>query len=203
LFGEGTAAIKAVKYRGAFLSSFPVYPIGPVVDVKTSGIDEWENSGQQEAIVKTQGKETFQLYFYATDYAHNRNVYRTTPSLNIRVSAVIYALDYQEEKPAEEGVPRFADDFASFMPSGHAMEFGSYNFMSKIIEVEEVTFNHLGGVTGYILTFKMINKEDEPDLYTMEAFVNPENIRFDGPPKIGDKVSGALQLMGEIVGPDL
>lgn len=197
-YEDGPVSIRAIKYQENFLASFPVYDFGPIVEVKTSGIDEWENAGQLEAIVKTQGKETFQLYFYATDYASKKGIYRSTVSLKIRVSGVIYALDYRTEKPTEEGGMNYADDFAAFFPSGHAMEFGTYDFMSKIMKVEEVSLDQLGGIKGYILTFKMINKEDEPDFYTMQAFVNPENIRFAGPPKVGDKVSGAVQLLGEI-----
>jgi hypothetical protein len=52
--------------------------------------------------------------------------------------------------------------------------------------------------SGYVLNIKLINQEDQPDFFTVDMFINRENMRISELKK-GMKVAGALWFQGEIV----
>jgi hypothetical protein len=166
------------------------------LDFETRSIREWENALNLQAIVAGPARNTFGVWFFATDYAENRNRYLTQPHLNVNLSGVVFILDIYENADLPDGT-KMSEDFTTYMPSESLPNYACFDFIAQIVDFKETELLEDGSIKGYILKLKLITHEESEDFFTIDAFVNKENMRFETLTK-GMKVTGALQLQGKI-----
>ncbi|MDQ1855573.1 hypothetical protein [Chryseobacterium sp. WLY505] len=166
------------------------------LDFETRSIREWENALNLQAIVAGPARETFGVWFFATDYAENRNTYMTQPHLKVNVSGILFILDIHTNTDLPDG-NKMSEDFTTYAPSQDLPNYACFDFIGQVVDFKETELLEDGSVKGYILKLKLITNEEREDFFTIDAFVNKENMRFETPTK-GMKVTGALQLQGKI-----
>ncbi|SMO62845.1 hypothetical protein SAMN06265171_103375 [Chryseobacterium rhizoplanae] len=167
-----------------------------VLDFETRSIREWENALNLQAIVAGPARETFGVWFFATDYAENRNTYMTQPHLRVNISGIVFILDVHTNTDLPDGT-KMSEDFTTYAPSQDLPNYACFDFIAQVVDYKETELLEDGSVKGYILKLKLITNEENEDFFTIDAFVNKENMRFETPAK-GMKVTGALQLQGKI-----
>lgn len=185
--------MRAIKARGQMLSAFPYLKTNYVLPFETKQIIEWSHVAKLEAEIKGGGRDTFGLAFFATDYAENRNIYKSTKKLNIHISAFGLVLDKSDL--TEINGTKVSSDFATYMPSKDIPRPTYYDFIGILNDFKECKLTNEN--TGYIINVKLINQEDQPDFFTVDMFINRENMRITELKK-GMKVAGALWFQGEI-----
>jgi len=166
------------------------------LDFETRSIREWENALNLQAIVAGPARETFGVWFFATDYAENRNTYMAQPHLKVNISGIIFILDVHTNMDLPDGT-KMSEDFTTYAPSQDLPNYACFDFIAQVVDYKETELLEDGSVKGYILKLKLITNEENEDFFTIDAFVNKENMRFETPTK-GMKVTGALQLQGKI-----
>lgn len=197
-FRETNGTSKLVKMRtlkanDELVSAFPYLQTKYVLPFETKQIIEWEHVSNLEAEIKGGGRDTFGLAFFATDYAAKRDKYKSTKKLNIHISAIGLVLD--ESDLTEINGQEVSPDFATYMPSTDLSRPTYYDFIGTLNSFQECRLTNEN--TGFLLNVKLINQEGEPDFFTIDMFINRENMRITDLRK-GMKVAGALWLQGEI-----
>jgi len=167
-----------------------------VLEFETRSIREWENALNLQAIVAGPARDTFGVWFFATDYAENRNTYMTQPHLKVNISGIVFILDVQTNTDLPDGT-KMSENFTTYAPSQDLPNYACFDFIAQVVDYKETELLEDGTVKGYILKLKLITNEENEDFFTIDAFVNKENMRFETPTK-GMKVTGALQLQGKI-----
>lgn len=188
-------AFKTV-FSEEFSTIFPEVKTDYALDFETKEINEWENASNMEAIVAGSGRDTFGLWFYATDYAKNKDVYLTQKNLNINISGIIFVLDIHKNFDLPDGT-KMGDDFTAYMPNKDVPNYACFDFIGKLIDFRETEVLPDKSVKGYILKLKLINNEEMEDFFTIDVFVNKENMRFETLTK-GMMLTGAVQFQGKI-----
>ncbi|MFS4474512.1 hypothetical protein [Chryseobacterium sp. T20] len=166
------------------------------LDFETRSIREWENALNLQAIVAGPARETFAVWFFATDYAENKNTYMTQPHLKVNISGIVFILDVHTNTDLPDGT-KMSEDFTTYAPSQDLPNYACFDFIGQVVDFKETELLEDRSVKGYILKLKLITNEENEDFFTIDAFVNKENMRFETPTK-GMKVTGALQLQGKI-----
>lgn len=166
------------------------------LDFETRSIREWENALNLQAIVAGPARETFGVWFFATDYAENKNTYMTQPHLKVNISGIVFILDIHTNTDLPDGT-KMSEDFTTYAPSQDLPNYACFDFIGQVVDFKETELLEDRSVKGYILKLKLITNEENEDFFTIDAFVNKENMRFETPTK-GMKVTGALQLQGKI-----
>ncbi len=166
------------------------------LDFETRSIREWENALNLQAIVAGPARETFGVWFFATDYAENKNTYMTQPHLKVNVSGIVFILDVHTNTDLPDGT-KMSEDFTTYAPSQDLPNYACFDFIGQVVDFRETELLEDGSVKGYILKLKLITNEENVDFFTIDAFVNKENMRMETLTK-GMKVTGALQLQGKI-----
>ncbi|NOQ73143.1 MAG: hypothetical protein GQ574_14145 [Crocinitomix sp.] len=197
-FGEASGGselvkIRSIKHNDQILSAFPYLKTTYTLPFETKQIIEWSHIAKLEAEIKGGGRDTFGLAFFATDYGINRNKYKSIKKLNINISAIAMVLD-KSDLTEINGTP-LSPDFATYMPSKDILRPTYYDFIGVLNNFQECNLSK--DSLGYILNVKLINQENEPDFFTVDMFVNRENMRITDLKK-GMKVAGALWFQGEI-----
>lgn len=185
--------IRAIKSKDRVISAFPYLKTTYILPFETKQIIEWSHVSKLEAEITGGGRDTFGLGFFATDYAINRNVYRSNKKLNIHISAFGLVLDKSDL--TQIGDNKVSPDFATYMPNNDIPSPTYYDFIGTLNSFKECKLTK--DVKGYIINVKLINQEDQPDFFTIDMFINSENMRITNL-KEGMKVSGMLWLQGEI-----
>ena len=114
--------------------------------------------------------------------------------MDIKISAIGLVLDISDVKKI--GELDVSDDFAAYMPSQNIPRPTYYDFIGVVIDFETASIT--SDNFGYIIKLKLINQEDNPDFFTVDMFINQDNMRFDNLEK-GMKVTGLLWFQGELV----
>lgn len=166
------------------------------LDFETRSVREWENALNLQAIVAGPARNTFGIWFFATDYPENRNTYLTQPHLNVNISGIVLILDAHEGTDLPDGT-KMSEEFTTYVPSQTLPNYACFDFIAKVVDFKETELLEDGSIKGYILKLKLITHEESEDFFTIDAFVNKENMRFENLTK-GMKVTGALQLQGKI-----
>ena len=117
----------------------------------------------------------------------------STKNLNIKVSAI--GLVLEKSNLTEIGGQKVSEGFASYMPNQNIPRPTYYDFIGVLVDFEPVNITEDNG--GYIVKVKLINEESNPDFFTVDMFINKENMRTETIEK-GMKISGALWFQGEI-----
>ncbi|MEN5306180.1 hypothetical protein ABE425_01615 [Chryseobacterium cucumeris] len=168
------------------------------LDFETRSIREWENALNLQAIVAGPARETFGVWFFATDYAENKNTYMTQPHLKVNISGIVFILDIHTNTDLPDGT-KMSEDFTTYAPSQDLPNYACFDFIGQVVDFKETELLEDRSVKGYILKLKLITNEENEDFFTIDAFVNKENMRMETLTK-GMKVTGALQLQGKIAG---
>jgi hypothetical protein len=179
--------------KGDILSAFPYIKTNYTLPFRTKKIIEWSHSANMEAEIQGGGRDTFGLSFFATDYVKNKRIYQTQNELNIKISAVGLVLE-KSDLTEINGVP-VNPDFSAYMPSKDILRPTYFDFIGVLNSYKECRINSENN--GYFINVKLINQEDDPNFFTIDLFINKENMRFTDLTK-GMKVTGALWLQGEI-----
>ncbi|NIF04032.1 hypothetical protein F3J23_01150 [Chryseobacterium sp. Tr-659] len=166
------------------------------LDFETRSVREWENALNLQAIVAGPARNTFGVWFFATDYAENRNIYLTQPHLNINLSGIVLILDTHQDFDLPDGT-KMSEDFTTYSPSQDLPNYACFDFIAKVVDFKEIELLEDSSIKGYMVKLKLITNEENEDFFTVDAFVNKENMRFETLTK-GMKVTGALQLQGKI-----
>ncbi|RKE78021.1 hypothetical protein [Chryseobacterium sp. AG363] len=166
------------------------------LDFETRSIREWENALNLQAIVAGPARETFGVWFFATDYAENKNTYMTQPHLKVNISGIVFILDIHTNTDLPDGT-KMSEDFTTYAPSQDLPNYACFDFIGQVVDFKETELLEDRSVKGYILKLKLITNEENEDFFTIDAFVNKENMRMETLTK-GMKVTGALQLQGKI-----
>lgn len=191
---ESNLGVRIIKpSKNKILSAYPYLNTNYTIPFTTKEIIEWSHMDNLEAEIKGSGRDTFGFDFFATDYAIHKEKYKTTKQLNIHVSAIGFVLDHSNLE--EMGDAKFSANFAAYMPSQDLPRQTYYDFIGSLIDFNEVVIKENN--TGYIIKVKLINNEENPDFFTIEMFVNKENMRIETLEK-GMKITGAFWFQGEI-----
>lgn len=192
-------AFKTIGYQGNIISILPIIKTDYQLDFTTKAIQEWEHIHQLEAIVSGRGRDTFGLWFYATDYAENRKKYHSQKDLDVHISGVIFVLDkHQPEEPVEgEEGAKFSEDFTAYMPSNSLPNHACFDFIGQLEAFRAIELLENNSHKAYILTVRLITHEQK-DFFTIDLYVTPENMRFQGL-EVGMKLTGMFQMQGRIV----
>ncbi|MDN3691387.1 hypothetical protein QWZ06_03480 [Chryseobacterium tructae] len=179
-----------------FNTIYPEVKTNFSLDFETKEIREWENVNNNEAIVAGSARDTFGLWFFPTDYAENKNKYQTQNKINVNVSGIIFVLDLHESFDLPDGT-KTDEEFTAYKPSEDLPDYGCIDFIGKVLDIKETEVLEDGSVKGFILKLRLITNSEMEDFFTIDAFVNNENIRFETL-TVGMQVAGAMQLQGRI-----
>jgi hypothetical protein len=185
--------LRVIEYEGKMLSAFPYLKTSYSIPFSTRKVHPWNHVGEIEAEVYGGGRNTFGLGFFATDYFFKEEIYQNTAELDIHISAIGLVLDRFET--ASDREMKFDPEFASYMPSKELNRVTYYDFVGKILDFEKVQIAE--GISGYITRVKLINDPNDPDFFTVDMFINQQNMRIPALEK-GMSVSGLLWFQGEI-----
>ncbi|MGU3377349.1 hypothetical protein [Chryseobacterium sp. M5A1_1a] len=189
-----------VKFKTFFNEEFgTIYPeikTNFSLNFETKVISELENGSNQEAIVAGSARDTFGVWFFATDYAEKRDQYLTQPHLNINLSGIAFVLDVHEDFDLPDGT-KMSEEFTTYMPSKDLPNYACLDFIGKVIDFKKTVLLEDGSIEAYMVKLKLITHEEMDDFFTIDVFVSKENMRFDTLTK-GMKVAGLLQLQGKI-----
>lgn len=174
----------------------PIVKTDYIVDVENRDIDEWENVDNIEAIVSGKGRDTFGLWYFATDYAENRNKYLTEKKLNIKISGIAFVLDKYTDNKIETDI-QFSEDFTSYMPNNDLQNYACFDFIGQLEDFKETYLLEDKSLKGYILKVRLITNEEVKDFFTIDIYVTNENMRFSDLTK-GMKLKGMFQMQGKI-----
>ncbi len=193
-------ALRTVCLNKNMISAFPRIITETQIDVTLRSLDEWQHVQNLEATISGNGRGTFGIRFYATDYAFNREKYHSNLTLPMHISGIIYVLEkFDEAKNSEEGDINFHPEFCAYMPNQEWSMYGCFDLVAKLEHIEKVNAFNLEEHSGYILKLKLVNNEEIPDFFTIDMFVNTKNMRFPATElQIGMKLTGMFQMLGEI-----
>ncbi|WP_133121679.1 hypothetical protein [Chryseobacterium sp. PMSZPI] len=200
--GKNKTDFEEVRFKTIFTEELstiiPEVKTNYTLDFETRSVREWENALNLHAIVAGPARNTFGVWFFATDYAENRNIYLTQPHLKVNVSGIVFILDVHTNTTLPDGT-QMSEDFTTYAPSQDLPNYACFDFIATLVDFKETELLEDGSIKGYMLKLKLITNEEMEDFFTVDAFVNKENMRFETLTK-GMKLTGALQLQGKIAG---
>lgn len=174
--------VKGISINESPVAFLPVVKTDKIVAVENKEINEWE---KLEAIVSGSGKDTFGIWYLATDYAENRNRYMTEKNLNIKLSGIVFVLDTHDE------------DYTAYLPSKDLPNFGCFDFFGVLLDFKQAKVLESTTKKAYILTVKLITHPEIEDFFSINMFVTLENMRFKELNN-GMKICGMFQMQGQI-----
>jgi hypothetical protein len=183
-------SLKTVSSEKELITAFPVVKSGISIETKTKVIKEWQHANRLEAQIEAQGKNTFGLSYFATDYAENKNLYQSKFNLNIRLSGFAYSV---AAPPHSENM---APDFVGYMPNSEHGKFSVLDYVGKILELKEINDDEFG-IKGYIASLRLIQMDNDSDFFVVETFISKGNMELPGI-AVGDRISGSMWLQGQI-----
>ncbi len=185
----GNINIKIITDSQGMVSCFPVLESKNKIPFENKAINEWNHVDNIEAQIGGSGRKTFGLSFFATDYLENKKIYQQNQELEIILSGFAYVVQKSEKLP-----DKFSEDFVSYMPNQQTDGRSVYDFIGKIIDFKEYSFE---GIDGFIITTKLINHEEIEDFFVLDIFVNKQNLKIEKPKK-DMRISGCFWLQGNI-----
>ncbi|MEM6721645.1 MAG: hypothetical protein AAF611_20120 [Bacteroidota bacterium] len=191
--------MRVIDEHKEMISAFPTIETQTQIPVTLKHLEEWEHVKNLEATVKGSGRGKFGLCFYATDYAFHREKYHSNTSVPMHITGLIYVLDKHDPEnfKIEEG--KVSPDFCAYMHSQEWAEYGCFDFIGKVESMEAVNVFKTEEHKGYILKIKLITNEEQPDFFSIDMFVNTNNMRFNASElHVGMKLTGMFQMLGEI-----
>ena len=189
--------LKAISYNNNPTTILPVVKTDYEVDVVNKEINEWENVHNLEAIVTGNGRNTFGVTYFATDYAENRDVYHSKKELRIKMSGIAFVIDISTADNSD-GEVQYSEDFTMYMPNNDLPNYACFDFIGQLEDFKETVLLEDKSLKGYLLKVRLITNPDIKDFFTIDIFVSPENMRFKELTK-GMKLTGMFQMQGQII----
>lgn len=186
---------KTITQNEKPITILPVVKTNYKLDFETKEIVEWENVDNLEAIVSGKGRDTFGLWFFATDYAENKEKYQTQKMIDLNLSGIAFVLDIHKED--KSGELKYSKDFTMYMPNNDLPNYACFDFIGQLEDFKESNLLEDKSVKGYLLNVKLITNEEIKDFFSIDIFVTKENMRFSELQK-GMKLTGMFQLQGRI-----
>jgi hypothetical protein len=196
----GDIVFRAV--RTASDSARTVYPFvktNYTMPFTTGQINEWTHVESLEAVINGGGRDKFGLSFFATDYAVNKDRYHHSKNIEVQLSGIAQVLDISTMHEAKDGDgPKYSEDFCAYIPNKEMAGLAGFDFVGVLKDHREIKLLEDNSAEGYIMNVQLLNIPEEPDAFTIDMFVNKENMRFTGL-KNGMKLTGCFQLQGQLV----
>lgn len=184
--------IRIILSNENLVSSFPYLETNYVIPFRTKNITEWSHGNSEQAEIDGGGRETFGIGFYATDYAVNKDLYKASPNVNIKLCAFALIV---EEYDTSSGLKELNNDFTGYLPSKDFESNSYYDFIGTLLNFKSC--NPLKNNEGYILKVKLINQNEDEDFFSVDMFVNNENLHLSKL-KPGMTITGCCWFQGEI-----
>jgi len=188
--------LKGILVDGNPSSIVPVIKTDYAIDIANKEISEWENVQNLYAYITGGGRDTFALSYLATDYAENKDQYLSQKELRIKISGIAFVVDISTIDKSG-GELQYSEDFTAYMPNNDLPGQGCFDFIGQLESFKETTLLEGGNLKGYLMKVRLITNPDITDFFTIDIFVNPENMRFKEL-TVGMKISGMVQLQGRI-----
>ncbi len=192
-FNDTILGLRTLVSHGNMFSCYPYLKPSFNLPFETTEVIEWSHINGFEGEIKGRGRDTFGLGFFATDYALKKETYQSEKEITIRLSAIALVMD--EFKSDKIGDQPISDDFAAYMPNTQIPNPTYYDYIGIINEVKPLQLGE--DVRGYLCNIKLINQPEDPDFFTVDLFINQENMRIDSV-ETGMRVTGALWFQGEL-----
>lgn len=170
---------------------YPAYFTSDVVPVTIKSIGEWAHVGGIEGNVVGNGRNTFMLEFFATDYVRNHKRYKAGGTLNIALAGIAYVV-----KDAEPFADEALADVCSYMPNSEVPGGSNFDFVAEINSTRSLNLNSEKLV---LLDVKMLSDGTRPNLFNLPMLANPKNMGCSSL-QPGKRISGCLWLQGRILG---
>lgn len=178
--------IRGIFYKDSILTAFPYFKGSNYGQFEMESIVEWSHTDNLEAIIKVLHASGCGISFFVTDYAMNKNIYKTRKKLSINIVGVLDSLSEfdvkkfnQEVNKAERKV-EFEENFCCFYPiglsfavSGKSSDMASEDIIEFIGRIQHVQDHSLGEIAGYLITVGLT-----PD-FSMEFFIARTNLSIE------------------------
>ncbi|MGG8496604.1 hypothetical protein ACQY1Q_09320 [Tenacibaculum sp. TC6] len=174
----------------------PVIKTDFALDVLNKEINEWENIENLGAIITGNGRDTFGISYFATDYAENREKYHSKKKHTIKISGIAFVLDSYNNDNSDTTI-QYSEDFTMYMPNNDLPNYACFDFIGQLEDFKETSFLENNTQKGYLMNVRLITHPDDNHFFTIDMFVTPENMRFNELVK-GMKITGMFQMQGQI-----
>jgi len=174
---------------------YPLISQQSALSFVTKEIHEWYNFNRLAAVVIGNGKDTFGLKFMATDYYKNSNKYKESKQHQISLGGFGYVLDKYISDSQND--PKFSEDFCAYMPHKDLNEFGCFEFIGEVLQLEDQQILDNRSINGKLIKIKLINNPEISDFFNLDVFFPEENMRIKEI-GIGIRITGMFQLTGNI-----
>lgn len=157
--------MRGVIHNNSVITGFPYLKGLKYEQFELDSITEWSHAENLEAVVKVSHASGCGIYFFATDYAIHKNIYKTQKELSINVVGLIYDLYEFSVQEWNQGVDKisFDEDFCAYFPKSE----DEIEFIGRIQHMQEYS---LGEVAGHLITVGIT-----PD-FSMEFFIAGTNL---------------------------
>jgi hypothetical protein len=188
--------LKGISVNDNPKTILPIIKTDYAIEVVNKEINEWENTDNLEAIITGNGRDTFGLTYFATDYAENREKYLSQKQHKVKISGIAFVLDISKEDNSD-GEIKYSEDFTMYMPNNDLPNYACFDFTGQLEDFKETFFLEGNSQKGYLMKVRLITNPDIKDFFTIDMFVTPENMRFKELTK-GMKITGIFQMQGQI-----
>lgn len=146
-------------------------------------ITEWSHVDNREAVIKARHTSGCGIDFFATDYAINKDIYKTGKELAITIVGLVYVMsEFKADGPPVDGFT-LAEDFCGYFPR-------SADEIQFIGRIQHVAEHSLGEIAGYLFIVGIT-----PD-FAMEFFIARHRLSFEL--THNKHVSGVAWIQGTI-----
>lgn len=189
-------AFKAVTVNNKPRIIIPEVKTDVIIPINNIEIQEWENMGNQVAIVKAKGKDTFAFSFLATDYAENKEKYLSEQKHRLKVSGIAFVIDVFKNSSSNDDI-KYSPEFTAYFPNQDLPNYACFDFIGELEDYKETTLLNDNSLKGYIMKVRLITNPDIQDFFTIHIFAHPENMRIKTLEK-GMKLTGMFQMQGHL-----
>ena len=179
--------IRSIAHHNIAVTGFPYVKGSTYGQFSVVSVQEWSHTKNLEAVITARHTSGCALYFFATDYAFHKNIYKTQKKLSINVVGLVYDLcifDVESWSKNEHNLI-FNADFCGYFPKTGSPE--EIKFMGRIQHMREHTVGEISG--------QMITVGITPD-FAMEFFV--ANITLSPEIQTGTQVEGIAWIQGTL-----
>ena len=205
-YGENNIGIKQIEYVDLIFkvvilddearTIMPVIKTDRIFEVENKAINEWENVDDLEATISGGAKDTFGLWYFATDYAENKNLYQSQKKLRVKISGILFVLDIYKPTDSDQDL-QFSEDFTAFIPNNDLPNYGCFDFIGELVDFRETRILEDQSFPAYIITVRLLTNPEIHDFFTIDMYITPGNMRFTELTK-GMKLTGMFQMQGRI-----
>lgn len=160
--------LRGIVHNDEVVTGFPYIKGYSYQHFKTSSITEWSHADNLEAVIEVSHASGCALSFFATDYAVNKQVYKTQKNLTLNVIGLVYELGYfnAQEWNRQSKSLTFSQDFCGYFPKSE----DEIQFIGRIRDIKD---HALGDINGHSITIGIT-----PD-FAVEFFIAHKNLSIN------------------------